>query len=115
MKRPITSNETESAIKLKKKKKNSQQSSGSHSFTLEFYQTFKDELALIPFKLFQKIKEKGTLPNSFFESSITLISNPKTLQKRKLQANKSEKYRCKDPQQNINKKNSTAYKKNLMP
>ena len=66
MKRPITSNETESAIKLKKKKKKkktSQQSSGSHSFTLEFYQTFKDELALIPFKLFQKIKEKGMCLN----------------------------------------------------
>ena len=80
MKRPITSNETEYSIKLKKKKtKNSQQSPGSHSFILEFYQTFKEELTLIPFKLFQKIKEKGTLPNSLFESSITWISNPKTL------------------------------------
>ena len=58
-------------------------------FTGEFYQIFREELMPILQKLFQKIVEEGTLPNSFYEATITLISKPDkdNTQKMKLQAN----------------------------
>ena len=100
MNRLITSNEIESVIK--KLPKNI--SPGPCSFTIEFYQTFKEELTPIFLKLFQKIEEEGTLLSSFYEASITLIpESDKGSQKRKLQANITDEHRCKNPQQNISK------------
>ena len=62
-------------------------SPGPEGFTAKFYQKFREELKPFLLKLFHKIAEKGKLPNSFYEATITLILKPDK------DATKKENYR----------------------
>ena len=61
-------------------------SPGPDGLTSQFYQTFREKLTLILLKFFKKKKktvEEGTLPASFYEASIILISKPNKENKKK--------------------------------
>ena len=83
MNRQIASTEIETVIKNVPTNK----SPGPDGFMGEFYQTFREELTPILLKFFQNIAEGGTLPNSFYKATITLIPKPDTDVKKKTESN----------------------------
>ena len=74
MNNPMTRTEIKSVMKNLPTSK----SPGPDAFTSEFSEAFREELMPILLKLFLKIAGEGTLPNSFYEATITLIPKPKT-------------------------------------
>ena len=81
--RSITSIEIETVIKNLPTNK----SPGPDGFTGEFHQKFREELTPKLLKFFLNIAEKGKLPNSFYEATVTLIPKPDK------DATKKENYR----------------------
>ena len=109
---PVTSTEIETVVKNLPEK----ESSGPDGCTGEFYQTFREELMPILLKLFQRIAEEGTLPNTFYKATITLKPKPdRQHTKRKLVANITDEHRCKYPQENFSKQNSATHQKAHTP
>ena len=56
---------------------------GPDGLSEEFYQTFKEDLTPILFKLFHKVETEGTLPNLFCDATIRLILKPNNDQTKK--------------------------------
>ena len=113
MNNQITSTGIEAVIKNLPTNK----SPGPDGITGEFYQMFREELMPIFLKLFQKIAEEGTFPNSFYEATITLTPKPDK------DNTKKENYRPislmkideKSPQHNFSKHNSATHQKAHTP
>jgi hypothetical protein len=66
---PIACNKIEAIIKSLPTKKSPE----PNGFMAKFNKIFKEELLL---KVFQEIEWEGTVPNSFYEASITFILKP---------------------------------------
>ena len=51
-------------------------SPGPDEFSAKFYKASKEELIPVLLKVFHEIEKEGTIPNSFYEASISLRPKP---------------------------------------
>ena len=70
--RPVSREQLEAVIKNLPTKK----SPGPDGFNAEFYQNFQEELIPILLNIFHNIETEESLPNSFYEATVTLIPKP---------------------------------------
>ena len=70
--RPVSHKELDAVIQNLLGKR----SPGPDGFNAEFYQNFQEELIPIFLKVFHIIEAEGTLPKSFYETTVTLILKP---------------------------------------
>ena len=104
MNNPVTSTDIKTVIRNLPKNK----SPGPDGFTGEFYQTFREEL--------MPSLHGRSIPNSFYEATITLIPKPdKDKRKKKTTGHITDHHRYKEPQPNSSKKNSTTHQKAHTP
>jgi hypothetical protein len=71
---------------------------GPDSFNTEFYQSFKEDLIPILFKLFHKLETEVTLPNSFYETTTIMLTKAtqRPNKEKELQTDFPYKYQCKN-------------------
>ena len=70
--RPVSREELEAVSKNLPTKN----SPGPYGFNADFYQNFQEELIPIFLNVFHNIETEESLPNSFYEATVTLIPKP---------------------------------------
>ena len=106
--RPITCKDIEAVIQSLPSKKNPK----AGWFQCRILLNFKEDLIPILLKLFHIIQTEGTLPNSLYKMTVTLISKPhKDSTNKELQTSLTHEHRCKNTQQNTAKLNPRTHQK----